>query len=113
MPTYGYACKGCGNQFEVIQKITEPALTTCESCGGDLRRLLYPVGVVFKGSGFYVTDYRDKGRSESESKATNGSGEGAAKTDGAAKSDSTKSDSAKSESSTPAKSEPAAAGAAS
>lgn len=61
MPTYGYRCQSCASEFERFQKITDPALTTCESCGGALKKLLYPVGIQFKGSGFYVNDYSKSG----------------------------------------------------
>lgn len=57
MPTYGYECTRCKEQFEVVQKITDDPLVTHEGCGGELRKLMYPVGIVFKGSGFYVNDY--------------------------------------------------------
>lgn len=62
LPTYGYECTRCGEQFETFQRITEDALTTHEECGGELRRLLYPVGIVFKGPGFHVNDYTSTGR---------------------------------------------------
>ena len=58
MPTYEYQCTKCDHSFEVIQKITDKPLTVCEKCGGRLRKALFPVGIVFKGSGFYVTDNR-------------------------------------------------------
>src|SRR5690242_10342875 len=58
MPTYVYRCQNCDSLTEAFQKITEDPLTTCEECGGSLRRVLQPVGIVFKGSGFYVTDYK-------------------------------------------------------
>jgi putative FmdB family regulatory protein len=74
LPTYGYACRACKNRFEIIQRITADALKTCESCGGELRRLVFPVGIVFKGSGFYTTDYARKNGAGS-------SGETAAKMD--------------------------------
>lgn len=60
MPTYGYECTACGEQFEVNQRITDEPLTIHEGCGGELRKLVYPVGIVFKGSGFYVNDYGRK-----------------------------------------------------
>ena len=60
MPTYGYECTACGEQFEVNQRITDEPLTIHEGCGGELRKLVYPVGIVFKGSGFYVNDYSRK-----------------------------------------------------
>lgn len=61
MPTYGYECNKCKQQFEVFQRITDDPLTIHEGCGGELRRLLYPVGIVFKGPGFYVNDYGKNG----------------------------------------------------
>ena len=69
MPTYGYECTACKEQFEVFQKMTDKALATHENCGGELRKLLYPVGIVFKGSGFYVNDYGKKPNSEAKSEA--------------------------------------------
>ena len=72
MPTYGYECVSCDNQFEIFQSIKDDALTTCETCGGKLRKRIYPVGISFKGSGFYVNDYAPKpsGGSESSSPAS-------------------------------------------
>jgi len=64
MPTYGYECKTCKEQFETVQRITEDALTVHDGCGGELRRLLYPVGIVFKGPGFYVNDYAKASKAE-------------------------------------------------
>ena len=61
MPTYGYECLGCASEIEVFQSIKDAPLTTCESCGGTLRKRIYPVGIAFKGSGFYVNDYARKG----------------------------------------------------
>ena len=58
MPTYTYQCSDCGVSFEQFQKFSEEPLTTCPSCSGTVRRVLHPVGVVFKGSGWYVTDSR-------------------------------------------------------
>ena len=60
MPTYGYECLGCHAQFETMQSIKDDPLTTCETCGGALRKRVYPVGIAFKGSGFYVNDYAPK-----------------------------------------------------
>jgi putative FmdB family regulatory protein len=60
MPTYEYACTECGDRIEVIQSITDVPLTTCTVCGGPLRKVFSPVGIVFKGSGFYRTDSRGK-----------------------------------------------------
>lgn len=63
MPTYGYRCGNCGHQFEIIQRISDAPLTTCPKCQGKLSKMLYPVGISFKGSGFYTTDYKDSGKS--------------------------------------------------
>ena len=66
MPTYEYACTECGERTEVVQSISGPPLTACPVCGGAVRRVFSPVGIVFKGSGFYRTDSR--GRSSGASK---------------------------------------------
>jgi putative FmdB family regulatory protein len=58
MPTYEYACQSCGRHVEVFQKFSEDPLTTCEACGGPLRKVFHPAGILFKGSGFYATDSR-------------------------------------------------------
>ena len=60
MPTYQYLCTECGGQLEAVQKFTDEALTVHEDCGGRLRKVFSPVGIVFKGSGFYRTDSRGK-----------------------------------------------------
>ena len=60
MPTYEYECTSCGQHVEVFQRITEDPLTTCGACGGPLRKVFHPAGIVFKGSGFYATDSRSK-----------------------------------------------------
>ena len=57
MPTYEYLCQACSHRFEKWQKMTEEPLTTCPECGGHIRRVLYPAGIVFKGTGFYKTDH--------------------------------------------------------
>ncbi|MDA8438564.1 MAG: zinc ribbon domain-containing protein [Propionibacterium sp.] len=64
MPTYQYRCTECGNELEVVQKFTDPVLTHCEACNGALRKVYNPVGVVFKGSGFYATDNRTSSRAK-------------------------------------------------
>ena len=58
MPTYEYACRTCGARFEAWQKITDDPIETCPTCGNPVHRVLYPVGLVFKGAGFYKTDSR-------------------------------------------------------
>jgi putative FmdB family regulatory protein len=59
VPTYEYTCTECGEQVEVVQKFTDDPLTVCTACGGRLRKVFSPVGIVFKGSGFYRTDSRN------------------------------------------------------
>ena len=59
VPTYQYACTSCGEQTEAVQRFTDDPLTVCPACGGALRKVFSPVGIVFKGSGFYRTDSRN------------------------------------------------------
>lgn len=73
MPTYAYRCTECGHAFDVYQSFTDAPLTECPECRGVVRKVLSPVGVVFKGSGFYRTDSRSGGSSgtgKSESSTT-------------------------------------------
>src|SRR5687768_14537404 len=58
MPTYEYACTSCKRHFDVVQSFSEAPLEICEVCGGTLKRVFHPVGIVLKGSGFYSTDNR-------------------------------------------------------
>ena len=58
MPTYEYECQDCRRRIEAVQKFSDPVLTTCEYCGGALRKVFSAVGIVFKGSGFYKNDSR-------------------------------------------------------
>ena len=67
MPIYEYECSACKNRFERSQRFSDPALTECPECGGLVRRVLFPAGIVFKGSGWYVTDSRKSAPSESTS----------------------------------------------
>src|SRR5260370_41909590 len=71
MPTYGYRCSNCGHEFEIQQKITDQPLKACPKCQGKLSKVLYPVGISFKGSGFYTTDYKGDGKGSAVS--SNGS----------------------------------------
>jgi putative FmdB family regulatory protein len=66
MPTYEYVCRACSHRFETRQKMTDETLTTCPECGGVIRRVLFPAGVVFKGSGFYKTDHNGSSSVASE-----------------------------------------------
>jgi len=61
VPTYDYQCRSCGQITEVVHSMTEEGPSTCARCGGALRRVLYPTGIIFKGSGFYSTDSRSSG----------------------------------------------------
>ena len=106
MPLYEYECDACGGRFEVIQKFSEVS-EQCRTCGkGPVRRLQSAPGIQFKGTGWYVTDYAQKGKSGGESSAgKSGDGDKAesqrsdsGSADTSTKSDSTKSDSTKSES---------------
>lgn len=67
MPIYEYACTACGERTEAKQSFDDPPLDTCEICGGKLRKLYSPVGVVFKGSGFYSTDAKKATKSSGAS----------------------------------------------
>ena len=75
MPLYEYACRRCGKTFEVRQKFSDKPLTVHENCGGAVERLLSPPAFQFKGSGWYVTDYKRNGKDASGS-------DGKAKPDG-------------------------------
>ncbi len=70
MPIYGYRCRSCGNEIEVLQKMSDPPLKTCPKCSGELTKILYPAGVIYKGSGYYSTDYKS-GKAASKA-ASNG-----------------------------------------
>ena len=72
MPLYDYRCDQCGHRFEVRQGIKEDPLTECPQCGGRIRRVIHPVGIVFKGSGFYVTDSRNKSSASSAAPKSEG-----------------------------------------
>lgn len=76
MPIYEYQCEVCGHHFEVIQKFSEEPVTSCVVCSGPVRRVLSPPALVFKGSGWYVTDYASPERKkaiEGEKKGADGS----------------------------------------
>jgi len=61
VPTYDYQCRSCGNVTEVIHSMLEEGPSVCEVCGGELRRVLFPTGIIFKGAGFYRNDSRNGG----------------------------------------------------
>jgi putative FmdB family regulatory protein len=73
MPIYEYECSNCKTRFEKMQSITAEPLTECVNCGGGpIRRVLHPVGVIFKGSGWYVNDSRKAAPSEGSSTSDTG-----------------------------------------
>lgn len=89
MPLYEYQCDSCGVRFERQQPITDDPVRVCPECGGEVHRLIHPVGVIFKGKGFYVTDNRKAKSSTSVPKS---------KEEPQASTESKKADSSKSES---------------
>ena len=105
MPTYQYACTECGDRSEVVQRFSDDPLTVCSTCGGKLRKIFSPVGIVFKGSGFYRTDSRNGASSvpaakEGSANGSNGSSsESSSGSSDSAKSGSGSSDSGSSKSS--------------
>jgi putative FmdB family regulatory protein len=105
VPTYQYACTECGEQLEKVQKFSDDPLTDCPVCHGRLRKVFSPVGIVFKGSGFYRTDSRSSsngngsltGKDKDGSKSESGSKSDSSSSDGksSAKADSSASSSSK------------------
>ncbi|RPJ84592.1 MAG: zinc ribbon domain-containing protein [Acidobacteria bacterium] len=91
MPLYEYQCETCGNRFEVIQKFADKPLETCRECGGSVHKLLSAPAIQFKGTGWYITDYARKGKSEPATVShsdSNGNGKGpASETSAEAKAD--------------------------
>jgi putative FmdB family regulatory protein len=79
MPTYEYLCRQCGHRFEAWQHMTDDPLTVCPKCGAEIHRVLYPAGIVFKGSGFYKTDNGSSSRVEKSSSTEGKSGAGESK----------------------------------
>jgi putative FmdB family regulatory protein len=84
VPTYDYQCRSCGFITEVVHSMLDDGPTVCERCGGELRRVIHPTGIIFKGGGFYKTDSRSSSSSGSRGSTgasdggSAGSGEGAA-----------------------------------
>ena len=91
MPTYDYQCRSCGTVTEVIHSMLDDGPTTCERCGGSLRRVIYPTGIIFKGSGFYSTDSRSgagtKAKGEPAAATSASSSDGDGTKDGSKKTD--------------------------
>lgn len=107
MPTYEYKCLDCGVRFERFQSISDDPLQECPECSGQVKRLIGAgAGLIFKGSGFYITDYRSEGYRESvkkEKETSSGSGESKSSDSGENKSGDSKG--SKKESSAPSKSD--------
>jgi len=83
MPTYEYKCKDCGHLFEKVQRMSDDLLTDCPECQGSLKRLIGTgAGLIFKGSGFYSTDYRSDGYSRDAAKDKTGGGASGASSGG-------------------------------
>ena len=72
MPLYEYECNKCGNRFERIQKFSDPPITACPKCEGEVRKLLSSPAIQFKGSGWYITDYAKKGGTGAGEKSDSG-----------------------------------------
>ena len=132
MPVYEYGCNACQSRIEVMQRFSDPPLTTCEQCGGPLKKLISNTSFVLKGSGWYITDYarKDKGEasgdkesggaggdkkegaekpaSASDSGKSSSEGDGKTSTEGGSSSSSAGSSSSSSSSSTPGTATPAA-----
>ena len=72
MPTYEYACKSCGERLEVVQSFSDAPLTECPACKGELRKVFQPIGIAFKGSGFYKNDSRSSSSSSAKAKSPSG-----------------------------------------
>ena len=78
MPTYVYGCQECGAQFEQFQRFSDEPLTICPRCQGSIRRIFQPVGIVFKGGGWYVTDSRSNNSAATPAKTEAKSGDDSA-----------------------------------
>jgi putative FmdB family regulatory protein len=91
VPTYDYQCRSCGSVTEVIHSMLEEGPSVCERCGGVLRRVLFPAGIIFKGSGFYRNDSRNGSSAGSGSGSSKGTDadKGSSASDSSAKAPST------------------------
>ncbi|MCS7002101.1 MAG: zinc ribbon domain-containing protein [Dehalococcoidia bacterium] len=67
---YEYACKDCGARFETRQRFTDAPLTVCPTCGGSIKRVIHAAGIVFKGSGWYITDSRSTANTDTGTETT-------------------------------------------
>lgn len=91
MPTYEYECGACRRVFEIKQRISEPPLTTCDACGGAVRRLLSAAPFILKGEGWYVTDYPSESRKKARESEKGGDKPAAATTPAASSASSSES----------------------
>jgi len=73
MPTYAYRCTACAYEFEAVQKFSDDPITTCPQCGEPVKRVIFPAGIVFKGSGWYINDSRKSSGSDSSSSSSDSS----------------------------------------
>src|SRR6516225_6830281 len=97
MPTYEYQCLKCERVFEIRQRISEPALTVCDVCGGEVRRLLSAAPFILKGEGWYVTDYPSESRKQALQSEKSAEKASSKPTDGATSSSSSSSSATKSD----------------
>jgi putative FmdB family regulatory protein len=104
MPTYEYACRDCGEHLEIVQSFKDDALTVCPNCQGNLRKVFSPIGIAFKGDGFYKTD----SRSSKTAASNGGSGTSESKSDSKSESKSDSKSDSKSESKSDSKSKDSA-----
>jgi putative FmdB family regulatory protein len=105
MPLYEYECDACHHRFEVIQKFSDPPVTTCPKCGGPVHKLVASPAFQFKGTGWYITDYAKKKEPGGHEKNTSEtSADKTAKSEKSEKSDKTATSTTKSESPPPASS---------
>ena len=84
MPLYEYQCEACAHRFERIQKFSDPLLTDCPRCDGSVRKLVSSPAIQFKGTGWYVTDYAGKGKTDSSASEPGPSSETKTKEENAA-----------------------------
>jgi putative FmdB family regulatory protein len=109
MPIYEYECAACKHRFERSQRFSDPPVSECPVCGSPVRRVLFPAGIVFKGSGWYITDSRKSAPADSATATAPAAGaQGEAKTDGAVKTESATAKSATAKSASGSSSSPAA-----
>lgn len=76
MPTYEYQCKTCGHHFERVQRFSDDPIRECPDCGAEVRRVIHPAGVIFKGSGWYITDSRSGGGDSASLSSKNAKADG-------------------------------------